>query len=146
MHKSIGEALLYTRPSVADNLLGKGFRGFEKGGVVEKDKGGQRGVGLRSFCGTFLPARGIKCFEHGVKKLSLPVYIESASAQSFPFVGLVFSRGEVKVAVVSNGLQGLYTGTSNSWDEQTTYGQGVVANKLGGQATGNLVGMKAGRG
>jgi hypothetical protein len=104
MLKCIAETLFDRGTTLAGNFFGKGLGCFQKGWVIEQDKGSERGVGLGALRGTFLPAWGIKGLEHGVEKLSLPVDIEPPSPKSLSFVWLICSLRKVEVTIVTEGL------------------------------------------
>ena len=123
-------------------LGGQDTGGFDEGRVIELVERLQRGVAAFTSRGAFLACRGIECDEHGVKKGTLPVHVNTATVLIVVVVLLILSFGEVELCIVSVRLIGTCAGTTDLLVEQAGNGESVITNEFGRETTWILAGVE----
>ena len=69
-----------------------------------------------------------------MKKLTLPMNVDTASPLALILVVGVFACREVKMAIISGWLVGFYAGPTYLAHQKATYGKGVVADGFSRQS------------
>ncbi len=122
---------------------GEGFRGLYEGGVVEEGERLLGGVRLETVHGAFLTGGCVEGGEHGVNEGALPVDVEAAAVLIGALGGKVFPLGEIEVRPKVLGLVRHNGRTADLVRvEQAGDGEGVVADELGFEAAGGLLGKQ----
>ncbi len=82
---------------------------------------------MRALGGAFLAAGCIESFEHGMKKLALPMDINATTIDPFIAMLLILSRRKVEVMVVAGRLIGLHGIASDIRDKEAGNCECVIA-------------------
>ena len=126
-----------------EGLHGQAPGGFDEFRIVQQHQSLKRRARAGPLGGAFLPARCVKHHQRRMEVLPLPVHIEPAAIEVVVGVGVVGASGKVEVVPVALRLVGPHAPTTHPTHEQSTGGQGRVADHFGIDAVPVLAGKQA---